>query len=165
MYNRPGGNNPGGRKWNRGGAGRRKNYISIDFDIFAEYAERLDMLGGDLKKIFTDAMEQAAETVQDDTGDAITSSNLPAGGKYSRGATEESLLRGQTVQWSGSVGEIGLGFDKSVPGSGGWLITGTPKMRPDYELQKIYGQKLYERKLMKDIQELLQDEIDAIMGG
>ena len=143
----------------------RKNFIDIDFSNFAEYAERLDELGADLQKVFGDAMEQAAETVQYDTEDAISAGNLPAGGKYSRGATDASLLRNQQVQWSGMVGEIGLGFDKSVPGSGGWLITGTPKMRPDYKLEDIYGRKKYENKIYKQITEELQDEIDARLGG
>lgn len=143
----------------------RKNFIDIDFSNFAEYAERLDELGADLQKVFGDAMEQAAETVQYDTEDAIAAGNLPAGGKYSRGATDASLLRNQQVQWSGMVGEIGLGFDKSVPGSGGWLITGTPKMRPDYKLEDIYGRKKYENKIYKQITEELQDEIDSRLGG
>lgn len=143
----------------------RKNSINIDYSSFAEYAERLDELGANLQKVFTDSMEQAAETVQWDTEDAIAAANLPASGKYSRGPTEESLIRDAQVKWSGSYGEIGLGFDKTVPGSGGWLITGTPKMRPDYALEKIYAQKMYERKLMKEIQEGLQDAIDDILGG
>ena len=56
----------------------RKNSINIDYSSFAEYAERLDELGANLQKVFTDSMEQAAETVQWDTEDAIAAANLPA---------------------------------------------------------------------------------------
>lgn len=144
---------------------KRKSMISMDFSNFADYAEKIDKLGGNLQKVFTDAMEQAAETVQVDTIDAMASANLPAGGKYSQGDTEASIIRDAKVVWHGSVGEIGLGFDKTRPGAGGFLITGTPKMKPNYALEDIYGRKKYENRLKKDIEEVLQDEIDRIMGG
>ena len=143
----------------------RKSNISIDFSAFSDYAERIDKLGGDLKTIFADAMEQAAETVEYDTIDAVQKANLPAGGRYSQGETEASIIRNAKAEVMGSVIEIGLGFDKSKSGAGGFLITGTPKMKPDYALEKIYGKKSYENQLKKDIEEVLQDEIEQRMGG
>ena len=139
---------------------RRKNSLSIDFSVFSDFAAELDDLGADLKEIFTDVMEQEGETVAEDTKEAVKASNLPAKGKYSKGDTEKSIVMQPQVEWSGSVGEIGLGFDKTQPGAGGWLITGTPKMQPDYELQRIYGQKKYERKMTEDITDYLQAEIE-----
>ena len=144
---------------------KRKNFISIDFSNFAEYAEELEKLGADLKEIFTDVMEQEAETVQEDTLEALDKANLPAKGEYSIGTTKKSVDRSPKVTWSGSIGEIGLGFDKSKPGAGGFLITGTPKMRPDYELERIYGRKSYERKINNSIMDYLQAEIDDRLGG
>lgn len=143
----------------------RKSSLSIDFSAFSDYADQLDQLGADLKEIFADAMEQAAETVQDDTIDAMSAVNLPAGGRYSRGDTEASIIRDAKVSWAGSVGEIGLGFDKTKPGAGGFLITGTPKMKPNNALVDIFGRKKYESQIKSDIEEVLQDEIDQRMGG
>ena len=143
----------------------RKNSLSIDFSNFAEYAERLDELNADLKEIFRDAMEQAAETVEWDIMDALADANLPALGKYSQGATEASVIRDAKVQWQGMLGEIPIGFDKTMPGAGGWLITGTPKMRPDYKLEDIFSRRKYEKKIMKQIEEHLQEEIDERLGG
>lgn len=143
----------------------RKRMIDIDFSAFGDYAEKLDKLGANLQDAFSKAMEQAAETVQEDTISAMAKGNLPAGGKYSQGDTEAAIIRDPKVVWHGSVGEIGLGFDKTRPGAGGFLITGTPKMRPNRALEDIYGRKKYERELKKDIEEVLQDEIDKIMGG
>ena len=159
------GGNKTGVKWNKGGSKSRKNFISLDFSVFADYAERIDRLNGDLKKIFGDAMEQAAETVQDDTRDAVAAANLPAGGNYSNGDTEASIISNPTVKWSGSMGEIGLGFDKTVPGAGGFLITGTPSMQPDYALEDIYVRKKYARKIKEQIEEELQDALDELGGG
>ena len=144
---------------------KRKSMLSIDFSNFSDYAEKLDELGADLKKVFADAMEQAAETVQEDTLEALESAYLPADGIYSKGITKQQVITNAKVEWSGYVGEIGLGFDKSKPGAGGFLITGTPKMQPDYKLEDIYGRKKYENQIKKDIEEVLQAEIDRIMGG
>ena len=144
---------------------RRKNYINVDFYAFARYAEQLDRLGADLKKVFTKVMETEGEKIADDTMDAIASGNLPASGKYSRGATQKAVIKNPRVRWSGMRGELPLGFDKDVPGSGGWLITGTPKMRPDYKLQDIYGRKTYESKVRRNLNKGLQKAIDEHMGS
>ena len=144
---------------------KRKSMIDIDFSNFSDYAEELDKLGADLKEIFTDAMEQAAETVEWDVKDAMNKANLPAGGEYSRGTTEESIISDAKVDWSGSIGEIKLGFDKTKPGAGGFLITGTPRMRPNYALEDIFGRKKYENKIIKQINQQLQDELDSRLGG
>lgn len=144
---------------------KRKRMIDIDFSCFGAYAEKLDKLGADLKKVFTDGMEQAAETVEWDVVEAMETAHLPAQGEYSTGKTKESIIRDAKASWSGSVGTIGLGFDKTKPGAGGFLITGTPKMRPNMELQAIFGRKKYETQIRKDIEQLLQDEIDTIMKG
>ena len=153
-----------GLKWNRGGAKRRKNYIAVDFSAFAEYAEKLDRLGADLKDVIGDAMEEAAKQVQEDTADAVESANLPAGGQYSDGETRASIVRDVTPKWSGSVGEVHLGFDKSKPGAGGFLITGTPKMAPDAALAEMYSGKNYQRQINKKIKEHRQKALEELGG-
>lgn len=137
----------------------RKSAISIDYGVFEDLAAELETLGADLQKIMTDVMEQEGETVAEDTKEAVQHAYLPAKGAYSTGETEKSIVSKPTVKWSGPVGEMGLGFDKSKPGAGGFLITGTPRMAPDHQLEKIYSQKSYERKMTKDIAEYLEAEI------
>ncbi len=159
------GGNRTGVKGNRGGSKSRGGMLSIDFSAFAEYAEKLDNLGADLQKVIGDAMDQAAETVQEDVQSAMAKGNLPAGGKYSDGQTESSIIKDPRTNWRGSLGEIGLGFDKSRPGAGGFLITGTPRMRPNYRLEDIFVRKKYLKKIMDQIREELQDAIDSIIGG
>ena len=144
---------------------KRKNSINIDFSCFATYAEKLDRLGANLQDVIGNAMEDAGKKVADDTEKAMAAGNLPAGGMYSTGATENSIIKDPKVEWHGSVGEIGLGFDKTKPGAGGFLITGTPKMRPDAALAEIYSGKRYENTIRKQIKSDLQREIDQRMGG
>ena len=139
---------------------KRKNFISIDFSNFSQYAEELEHLGADLQRVFTDVMEEEARKIQADTISALDKSNLPAQGKYSTGRTKDTVDPNPKVEWSGSIGEVGIGFDKSKPGAGGFLITGTPKMQPDYALQDIYGRKSYENKVNRNIMQRLQSEID-----
>ena len=158
------GGNRTGIKWNKGGSKSRKNYIAVDFSNFADFAEKLDRLNADLKQIFGDAMERAAERVQEDTREAVESSYLPAGGKYSTGDTQSSIIRDTKVKWSGSVGEVHLGFDKSKPGAGGFLITGTPKMQPDAALATMYTGKKYQRQINDQIKKDLQEALDELGG-
>ncbi len=143
----------------------RKQGVSIDFSAFSDLIEQLEKLGANIEDVIADAMEQTAETVEVDTVAAMASANLPAGGKYSQGETMASIVRNAKARKNGVSVEIDIGFDKTKPGAGGFLITGTPKMRPNYALEKIYGSKKYENDLKKDIDQLLQDEIKERLGS
>ena len=142
---------------------RRGNSIWLEGGIssnpFAYYIEQLDKLNADIKKIMTDALEESGETIANDTVEAVADAHLPAQGKYSKDKTVASIIMNPTVEWSGSVAELPVGFDKTKPGAGGWLITGTPRMRPDYELERIYVQKRYVNKIQRDINKRLENEL------
>lgn len=146
---------------------RRKSSIWIDYSNFEEYAEKLDQLGADLKDIFSKALQEAAEKVQADTVAAMADANLPAGGAYhgKNRDTEAAIITGTKPNWEGSIAEISLGFDKTKPGAGGFLITGTPKMPPDKALEKIYARKTYEKQINKIIAKALEDELNSRLGG
>lgn len=141
---------------------KRKSMIYIDFSNFADYAAKLETLNADLKSIFSNAMEEAAEKVQMDTIAALDDAQLPAHGIYSQGDTVDSVIDDIKTSWAGSVAEVKLGFDKTKNGAGGFLITGTPKMQPDRALERIYGSKRYETELKKQIEKALQQAINAI---
>ena len=154
-----------GAKWTQGGSKSRGKMLDIDFSAFAEYAEKLDELGADMPKAMAKAMESAADTIQADTRSAMASANLPAKGKYSQGDTEQSIISDPKALLRGSYLTIDFGFDKTKPGAGGFLITGTPKMRPDYKLEDIYGRRKYLSKIMTQIRKDLQKAVDEAMGG
>lgn len=158
------GGNSSGAKWNKGGAKSRGGMLSMDFSAFDYLVEQLDNLGANLQEVIGTAMEQAAETVQEDTIEALGKANLPAKGAYSNGDTLNQVVRDAKTVWHGELGEIGLGFDKTALGAGGFLITGTPKMQPDYKLEDIFARKKYKKKIMDQIARELQDEIDTRLG-
>ena len=143
----------------------RNKHLSIDFSQFEEYGEKLDKLGVDLQQAIGNAMEKAAEKVQKDVSEAVENQNLPEKGKYSKGDTRKSVIQNPKVEWSGLTGEIKLGFDKSKPGAGGFLITGTPKMQPAKKLSSIFQSRKYKNDITKEIREELQREVDKHMKG
>lgn len=141
--------------------------LKLDTSAFDDFAEKLDRLGADLKPIFDDALTQAAETITEDTLEAVKDQYLPAHGDYHHEGhpTEKSIIRNPHVKWSGMMGEVAVGFDYDKPGAGGYLITGTPRMDPDRELNRIYKGKRYMTEIKKDMIEIFQDAIDDHMGG
>lgn len=142
-----------------------RTVLKLDAQGFTEYGEKLDALGADLRSIFTDALEQAGETIGEDTLDAVAEGNLPAGGKYSTGETKAAVIQSPRVEWEGTTGSIGVGFDFGKPGAGGFLITGTPRMRPDKALNQMYKGKRYMKKIQQDMADIFNDEIRRRMGG
>ena len=153
-----------GRKGSKGGKFKRNGFY-LDWSQFEEFAEDLDGLGADLQKIFDDIMTQSAETIQDDTFEAMDAKNLPAKGKYSQGKTKQAIERTPNVKWSGTRGDVGFGFDKTKVNAGSYLITGTPRMQPNYALEDIFVRKKYKKELVRDIMEYFMAEIEDRMGG
>lgn len=155
-----------GAKWNKGGKLSRNRMLAIDFSNFSAYAEKLESLEANLDEIFAKSIEKAADKVQQDVTEAVQPQHLPAGGKY-RGQqhdTESSIIHDTKPKRRGSVLEVALGFDKTKPGAGGFLITGTPRMQPDQKLADIFQKKKYANDIQKQIEKDLQDEIDKRMG-
>lgn len=142
-----------------------RNTLRLELTGFKEMLTKLDELGGNLVPVIENALTQSGETIGDDTVDALRDSYLPAGGKYSTGDTEASVIRNPRVEWDGTTASIGVGFDYGKPGAGGYLITGTPKMEPDYYLQDIYERKKYMRNIQNDMMEIVNDAISDILEG
>lgn len=139
--------------------GKGKNRIKFQIGGFENLLTEFDRLGGDVKEILTTVLEDAGEDVGVRTKEAMATSNLPAGGKYSKDVTVKSVLINPQATWNGSTVEIGLGFDKLKDGVGTFLITGTPRMRPNYALEKLFVNKGYMKELNSSISEFLADAI------
>lgn len=143
---------------------KTRNNARLDTSGFETYIRNLANLGADVQGYVTTVLSQAAEKVNNDTRAALSPQFMPAGGKYSHGKTKESIVTDTTVTWSGGVGSVPIGFDFSKPGAGGYLITGTPRMRPNPEVNKIYKQKKYMNAIQKEMGEKFLDFIADEMG-
>lgn len=141
-----------------------RNKLSIDFGAFEHYANEIEKMGGDLKQVVDAALTSAASTVGSDTLEGVQPGNLPAKGRYSRGKTAETVVTSPKVEWTGNVASVGLGFDKSRPGAGGFLITGTPRMAPAPKLAQIYSRKTYSKKLMLELDKMFADALRKLGG-
>lgn len=140
-----------------------RNTLKLDTKGFEDLVARFEKLGGDAHGIVSQALERAGDKIEKDTIAAVQRKNLPQKGKYSKGNTERSIVRNSKVTWSGTMAEIGVGFDYSKPGAGGYLITGTPRMQPDRELHKMYKQKAYMRQIQNDMMETVSERITQEM--
>ncbi len=142
---------------------KAKNTFTLDTAPLEGFVQKIIDLDGDAREAVESALEQAAETISDDTLDAVAPGNLPAQGRYSTGATEASVLRDQKARWTGTTAWIPVGFDFTMPGAGGYLISGTPKMAPVAQLRKMYKQKRYMADIQKDITDVLEDALVRAM--
>ena len=142
----------------------------IEIKGLAELIVAVDEAGLNVKPVLSNAMEQMAETVAWDTVEALAPQNLPRQGRYSTGATEAAVVMDAKTEWSGNRATIGFGFDRTKPNNGQRLITGTPRMRPDIQLQRIYGgwaraHNAYQKELTDDVREVFLDYIQRTIGG
>lgn len=146
-----------------------RNTMQLDLKGFNELITKLDGLGGDIKKATQDALEKAGQKIGEDTATAVQRSNLPAGGKFSQGDTAKTVVENPKVEWSGDTASIGVGFDFSKRGAGGFLIKGyyqnfhgTPRhMAPQQQLNAMYTGKGY----MKQIQNEMAKEVTKVIDN
>ena len=136
-----------------------RNTLKLDTKGLEPLIKKLDSIGGDVKGAVNTALTKAAQTIAESTENAISTANLPARGKYSTSTTKQSIIRDAQVKWDGDTAWVPVGFDFSKPGAGGFLITGTPRMKPDYELNKIYKQKRYMNLIQKGMEEIILNSI------
>lgn len=137
------------------GKSKQRNTLRLDTTGFEKYITKLESLGGNVEQAVNEALSKSAEQISKDTHLAMQPQYLPAQGKYSTGTTEASIIDDATVRWQGLTAWIPVGFDFAKKGAGGYLITGTPKMKPNPQLNAMYKQKKY----MKQI----QDEMEGII--
>lgn len=142
-----------------------RNTLKLDTSGFEEMLRKLDSLGGNVQKAVEDALIQSAETIREDTIAAIDAANLPASGKYSTGSTRESIVSDSQITWEGLIASVPVGFDFSIPGAGGFLITGTPRMQPDRALNRMYKQKRYMKQIQNDMGDVIMDYVIDAMEG
>lgn len=158
---------------------KKKKKFNLDFSALEDLITNLDESEHDIKKIVSESLEEAGRKVGADTVAALAKPNLPAGGKYSTGETEKTVILNPKTEWTGTTATIGIGFDFSKDGAGGFLISGyyrsggingTAKMAPDLELQKIYGgwakaHNRYKKEIQETMAKKAKEAIAKKTGG
>lgn len=134
-----------------------RNTLRLDTSGFERMLAELDAMGGNVQKVTEQALEKASAKISQDTLAAMAKPNLPRQGKYSTGTTLDSVIREARVEWEGLVGAVPVGFDFSKPGAGGYLISGTPRMRPNKALNAMYKRKKYMNEIQTEISNVIFD--------
>ena len=132
-----------------------RNTLKLDLSGFEDMIRKLESLGGNVEEVVSEALQAASEKISRDTEAALDSSNLPASGRYSDGQTKQSIVQDSRVRWEGLIAWVPVGFDFSKQGAGGFLISGTPRYRPDEQLSKIYKQKRYMNQIQKEMSDVV----------
>lgn len=143
-----------------------RNKIGIKVKGFEEYMAKLDEVGGSnaMRRGVEGALKASKQYVNPLIEQAMNS--LPAGGRYSTGATKKSIDKDMTVEWEGMTASIKVGFDFKKSGMTSiFLMYGTPKHKPVTGLyESIYGGKT-QREIAKIQGEELNKVIKRIMEG
>lgn len=136
--------------------GKQRNTLRLDTSAFSDVITKIEGMGADVRQITSDALGVAAEKIAKDTMAALQPEYLPAHGHYSHepSRTRESAITTTEVTWEGLTAWVPVGFDFAKPGAGGYLISGTPRMKPDRELNRMYKQKAYMGKIKAEIAEV-----------
>lgn len=102
--------------------------VAVEFAGFDEVLKKLNKLGADTKQITEDALQKSFDIVTKKAEAAIAKPNLPAGGKFSTGRTEESLTRTLDVTWTGTEASAPVGFNIKKGGLPSiFMMYGTPR--------------------------------------
>ena len=145
-----------------------KKKFGLTFEGLEDYMAKLDEVGGSaaMKRGVESALKASKQYVNPLINTAISSPNLPAGGKYSTGETHKSIDTQMKVVWDDSIGSIDVGFDFKKSGlTSIFLMYGTPKMKPVKGLKAaIYGAKT-QRKISEIQGEAIRKAIARIMAG
>lgn len=109
-----------------------KNKLTIDFKGYKSYYEKLDRLGGDIKKATEEALEKSFH---------IATPGIEAAIKPHKrsGRTEDSLVKEPNIKWEGNVGSVDIGFSIRNGGLASvFLMYGTPR----HAVANKYGKSL-----------------------
>ncbi len=138
---------------------KERKTLRLDTSGMERLISKMQNIGIDVRPVVEKALTEAGEKISRDTLNALSDANLPAHGKYhgKERETEQSVIRDAQVTWEGSVAWIPVGFDFSKPGAGGYLISGTPKMRPDMELNRMYKGKKYMKGIQDEMYKTVED--------
>lgn len=143
-----------------------RNRIGLQVKELDYYMAKLDELGRG--KAMQRGVEAALKASKQHVNPLIQKAmgSLPAGGRYSTGATKQSIDEDMTVDWQGMTASIKVGFDFKKSGMTSiYLMYGTPKMPPVNGLKAaIYGSKT-QKELAAIQEEALQKVILRILEG
>lgn len=132
--------------------------MQLEFEGFNEAINRLTKLEGNVRKTTDEALQQSEKIARKKAGDAMSRHNNTF-------RTVRSLNKDQSVEWTGTMASINVGFNIREGGLASiFLMYGTPRMKKDQKLyDAIYGNQT-KKEVQKIQEEIFMREIRK-MGG
>lgn len=139
-----------------------KNKLTIEFEGFNILRDKLNQLGGDVKKATEKALEKSQKAIEQKVSAAIMPHN-------ESGETAKSIVKNAVVEWTGEMASVNVGFDIKDGGLPsiflmyGTKVHGQPHITPDKNLYNaVYGAQT--RKEIAKIQEqIFTETIERVM--
>ena len=120
--------------------------IAFNTKMFSDYGEKLEAVGGNLKRATEEALEKSKDYVNGELHKQMKKHNRSH-------KTDKSIQDNAKVVWSGFKAEINVGFDIKHGGMASiFLMHGTPRANKD---QKLYN-AVYGTATKKKITEIQQ---------
>ena len=139
--------------------------FSVEFGGFAEMNRRLLRMEADARAVAEEALKATRDIVTEAARVGMEDQYLPAGGKYSRDRTEETLRPDTQVKWNGDEATLEAGFDLKMSPVSLFLMYGTPKMVKDQKLyDAFYGQEIRQAYLAAQ-KEIYERALEKVMGN
>ena len=141
------------------------NTMKLNISGLEKLTRKVDEIGGNSRKICEDALLETHAIVTRKAEEAMSKSNLPAGGKFSTGRTLETLRRDANISWQGNMASVSVGFDIDKGGLASiFLMYGTPRMKKDQALYNaFYGKKTLD-EIRQAQENVFFDEIRRLGG-
>jgi hypothetical protein len=139
--------------------------FSLDFVGFDEVLKKFAKLEADAKPVADEALTKTHEIITKKAEAAIAKANLPAGGKYSTGDTEKSIVRDPKITWKGTEGSVSIGFNIKKGGLASiFLMYGTPRMVKVQELYDAFWSEQTEGEIMNTQKEIFMKALEELEG-
>ena len=142
-----------------------KCFVQLDTSGFNYLLEELEEMGKDIKPIVDLTLKHAAVKIQNQTILAAQPPNYPHRGEYSTGATSRAVIHFPAIEWDGDIASVGVGFDNEKFNASKFLITGTPRMKPDKMLYDLFINSRFINNVQRSMWEEVMEELDKAKGG
>lgn len=141
--------------------------LSFDTNLFEEYLEDIEKLGGGgLMNAVEEGMISAKSEINNSIVQTLSKkSNLPKDGKFSDGTAIEGIDRKNEVDWYGSTAKIEVGFDWYKLGiEGQVLIYGLPHQKPVKGLKALIKGAKAKKIVNEEVQKAIDEAIEKRLG-
>lgn len=125
--------------------------------MFSEYGEKLEAIGGNLKRATEEALEKSKDYVDGELHKQMVKHNRSH-------KNDKSIQDNAKVVWNGSKAEINVGFDIEHGGLASiFLMYGTPRANKDQKLYNaVYGSAT-KKKITEIQQKIFEKAIEEAM--